>query len=299
MSVIVVNWNTRELLEPCLRSIQAQAAELRLEVILVDNGSTDGSVEFVQHSFSDLQLIVNSINRGYSAANNQGIGVSRGRYVLLLNSDTTLAKGALRALANYGDAHPEVGVMGPQLLNPDGTLQPSGGVFPTPGSTIAELLGLHRLTGRPRYGTRRDYSLAAQVDEVSGAAMVIARPVLDGLGGLDENFPLGYEDVDFCLRARRAGWQVHYVPAARVFHEWGASRRLAPASTTLKAIAGRQHYFHKHYGEFQSTAVIVVTVLSHLLRMILFAAGGLLNPALHRRAQTEWVIVWALVFRPA
>jgi GT2 family glycosyltransferase len=291
LSVIVVNWNTCRLLEACLRSVEATKDNLPVDVIVVDNGSTDGSVDLVRERFPSVELIANASNRGFAAANNQAMERARGRYLFLLNSDAEVEAAALRTLVTYADDHRRAGVIGPRLLNPDGTLQPSGGDFPTPASTIASLLGLHRLTGRPRYGTKRDYDQPAEVDEVSGAAMLIRRDVVRQVGGLDEGFGWGYEDVDFCLRARRAGWQVHYVPAARVLHQWGGSQRLAPAATILKAIAGRRRYFQKHYGRVTAGAVMVATFISHLMRLLIFAAGGLRSRALRERARTELAVL--------
>ena len=297
LSVIVVNWNTCRLLEACLQSVEADRQGLAVDVLVVDNGSSDGSVELVRERFPAVEVIANASNRGYAAANNQGVARARGRYVLLLNSDAEVEPEALRTLVAYADEHPEAGVIGPKLLNPDGTLQPSGGRFPTPASTVASLLGLNRLTGRPRYGTRRDYNVPAEVDEVSGAAMLIRRDVISQIGGLDEGFAWGYEDIDFCLRARRAGWRVQYVPAARVVHQWGASQRLAPAPTILKAIAGRRRYFEKHYGRFTASLVMLATYLSHLARLMIFALGGLRSRVLRERARTELAVLRAISTR--
>jgi N-acetylglucosaminyl-diphospho-decaprenol L-rhamnosyltransferase len=265
-----------------------------VDVIVVDNGSSDGSVDLVRDRFPGVVLIANASNRGFSAANNQAIEQARGRYQFLLNSDAEVEPTALRALVSYGDEHPQAGVIGPKLLNPDGTLQPSGGRFPTPMSTVASLLGLNRLTGRPRYGTRRDYDMPADVDEVSGAAMLIRREVIDKVGGLDEGFTWGYEDIDFCLRARRAGWRVHYVPAARVIHQWGGSMRQAPAPTIVKAIAGRRRYFQKHYGPLSAGVVMAATFVSHLLRLVIFSVGSLGNRGLRERARTERAVLRAI-----
>jgi N-acetylglucosaminyl-diphospho-decaprenol L-rhamnosyltransferase len=295
LSVIVVNWNTCKLLNACLQSVESDRHDLAVDVFVVDNGSSDGSADLVRERFPAVLLIANTSNRGYAAANNQAVERAPGRYLLLLNSDAELEPAALRTLVAYADDHPEAGVIGPKLLNPDGSLQPSGGRFPTPASTVASLLGLNRLTGRPRYGTRRDYEVPAEVDEVSGAAMLIRRSVIDQIGGLDEGFAWGYEDIDFCLRARQAGWRVHYVPAARVVHQWGASQRLAPASTILKAIAGRRRYFKKHYGRLTASLVMVATFVSHVLRLLVFSAGGLRSRVLHERAQTELAVLNGIV----
>ena len=298
LSVIVVNWNTCRLLEACLQSVEAARKDLAVDVLVVDNGSTDGSVELVRERFPADELIANAGNRGYAGANNQAVERARGRYLFLLNSDAEVETAALRTLVSYADDNPEAGLIGPKLLNPDGTLQPSGGRFPTPASTIASLLGLNRLTGRPRYGTGRDYSVPAEVDEVSGAAMLIRREVIDQIGGLDEGFAWGYEDVDYCLRARRAGWRVHYVPDARVMHHWGGTQRLAPAPTILKAIAGRRRYFEKHYGRLTAGLVMAATLVSHGLRLVVFAIAGLGNPTRRTRAVTEWAIVRGVLGAP-
>jgi N-acetylglucosaminyl-diphospho-decaprenol L-rhamnosyltransferase len=297
LSVVIVSWNTRELLAQCLAALEAERPAIAFEVIVVDNGSADDSREMVAAKFPLARVLSNPDNRGFSAANNQGIAAAAGPYVLLLNSDTAVVPGCLRALVDFAGAHPRAGIVGPQLLNSDGSLQPSGGRFPTPLSTIAELFGFDRLTNRPRYGTRRDYSLPAVVDEVSGAAMLVRTAVLRELSGLDERFAWGYEDVDLCRRARAAGWSVHYLPAAHVRHEWGASRRQAPASTVLKAIEGRAHYFRKHHGALAAELVMAATAVSHLVRSLLFAAAGIRDARLRTRAATEWEITRRLVGR--
>jgi GT2 family glycosyltransferase len=297
LSVVIVSWNTCDLLAQCLASLEAERQAVAFEVIVVDNGSTDGSRQMVARDFTQARLLTNPDNRGFATANNQGIAVAAGRYLLLLNSDTAVEPGSLGALVAFADAHPGAGILGPRLLNFDGSLQPSGGNFPTPLSTLAQLLGLARISGRPRYGTRRDYSVPAVVDEVSGAAMLVRASLLRELGGLDESFAWGYEDVDLCRRATTAGWSVHYLPAATVRHEWGASRRLAPASTVLKAIAGRRHYFRKHHGRAAAALVLAATAICHLSRSALFAAAGSRDARLRERAATEWEITRRLVGR--
>jgi GT2 family glycosyltransferase len=297
ISVVVVNWNTNHMLQRCLASLEAERETARLEVIVVDNGSTDGSQDLVSKTFPTVRLIANRENRGFSIANNQGVATSAGRYVFLLNSDTEVESGSLRALIDYADANPSAGIIGPQLLNFDGSLQPSGRQFPAPLSTVAILFGVDRLMGRPRYGTRRDYSMPSAVDEVSGAAMLVRREAMERVGGLDESFAWGYEDVDLCRRVKQAGWEVHYFPGAKIKHEWGGSRRLAPAATVLLAIAGRGHYFAKHHGAASAQLVMAATLVSHLLRSAVFALGGLGDRSLRARAAIEWQIVRGMLRR--
>ena len=297
VSVVVVNWNTAHMLQRCLASLEAERGTAGLEVIVVDNGSTDGSQGLVLKTFPQVQLIANKENKGFSIANNQGVAASTGRYVFLLNSDTEVEAGSLRALIEYGDANPSAGIIGPQLLNFDGSLQPSGRRFPTPLSTVATLFGVERLMGRPSYGTRCSYSMPAVVDEVSGAAMVVRREAIEKVGGLDESFAWGYEDVDLCRRVQQAGWRVHYFPGAKIKHEWGGSRRLAPSATVLSAIAGRRHYFAKHHGPASGQLVMAATLASHLLRSAVFALGGLGDRRLMARARIEWEIVRGMLRR--
>ncbi len=298
VSVVVVNWNTARMLQRCLASLETERGTAGLEVIVVDNGSTDGSQDLVLKTFPEAQLIANRENRGFSIANNQGVAASVARYVFLLNSDTEVEAGSMRALIDYGDANPSAGIVGPQLLNFDGSLQPSGRGFPTPLSTVAMLFGLDRLMSRPRYRTRRDYSMPAVVDEVSGAAMLVRREAIERVGGLDESFAWGYEDVDLCRRVQRAGWSVHYFPGAKIRHEWGGSRRLAPSSTVLSAIAGRRHYFAKHHGSASGQLVMAATFVSHLIRSAVFALGSLGNRSLVARARVEREIVYGMIRRP-
>jgi hypothetical protein len=287
---VIVSWNTRALLESCLDSLdrEGRSGGPRLEVTVVDNGSTDGSVEMVAARRPPPRLIANAENRGFSAANNQGLAEATAPLIFLLNSDTEVEPGGLRALVDYARDHPRAGILGPQLLNPDGSLQPSGGRLPRLGATLAELLGLDRLGGRPRYGTRRDYSVPSPVEEVSGAALLIRAAVVEAVGGLDEGFRWGYEDVDLCRRAAAAGWEIHYVSAARVRHEWGASRRLAPAATVARADQGRRYYFRKHHGPVAAALVTAATLVSHLLRAAVFAVAGGIWPRFRGRAAVEW-----------
>ena len=273
LSIVIVNWNTRELLRDCLRAV-AVTTGVTCEVIVVDNGSTDGSAAVVATEFPTVHLIANATNRGFAAANNQGLAVARGRYCLLLNSDTRVAPDALAQLVAFMDAHPEAGACGPQLRNADGTLQPSGRAFPTLVQAVMALLPLPDAARRAAAGPleRRDYNSVAEVDEVSGAALCLRAAALSQVGGLDERFFVFGEDVDLCWRLSKAGWKVYYVPQAVVTHLWGGSRRHLSERMSLLAQRAYVLLMRKHRpGRAAAviTRLVFVLTLAKAVRRIL------------------------------
>ncbi|MGB8643939.1 MAG: glycosyltransferase family 2 protein, partial [Anaerolineae bacterium] len=225
LTVIVVSWNTRELLRNCLASL-ARSVDLAAETIVVDNGSADGTLEMLAADFPAVRVIANAMNRGFAAANNQGLAAAHGRYFLLLNSDTVVAPDVLSRLCAFMETHPEAGASGPQLHNIDGTLQPSGRAFPTLFQAVTALLPMPRALRKTLASPveRRDYTQVAMVDELSGAALCLWRTAIEQVGGLDEDFFFLGEDVDLCWRLHAAGWKIYYVPQAVVTHLWGGSR---------------------------------------------------------------------------
>lgn len=246
VSVVIVNWNGGELLARALRSVRESAPPLVAELIVVDNASTDDSAARAR-AHGDAMVIRNRENLGFARASNQGIRESRGRYVVLLNPDAELLPSALDALVGYMDREPRVAAAGPALLNPDGSLQPSGWPFPR----LSALLAIHPVLRRlardapPRNG--RDMACPTDVDEVSGACMILRRAALDGIGLLDERFFLYFEDVDLCLRFKRAGWRVAYVPDARVLHRWRSRTDPSP-DAQLHHLRSKLRYVRKHFG---------------------------------------------------
>lgn len=267
ISLIIVNWNTRRLLADCLRSIYQAAAELPIEVIVVDNGSQDGSPEMVAEEFPQVALISNLENRGFARANNQGMQIAQGKYLLLLNTDTLIKDGALRTLCDYMEADCRAGALGPQLLNADGSLQPSGRSYPTLISALGEVLPAPQSWRRKLRGPleRRDYGQVCEVDEISGAAMCLRRKALDQVGLLDEAFFFLGEDVDLCWRLKKAGWRIIYLPQAQVVHYWGGS---SPKSENSRhSLLAQRAYlllFRKHHNHCQAS----------LLKAVLFAVTG-------------------------
>ncbi len=261
LSVIIVNWNVRDLLRRCLRSLYSSATEsgLAVQVIVVDNGSTDGSVEMVRSAFPAVHLIVNQDNRGFPAANNQGLAVAQGRYSLILNPDTEIVGDALATLVAFADAHPDVGIVGPQLLNPDGTVQSSRRRFPTLATAFFESTWLQRYGPRRilehYYVLDRPDDRVQDVDWLYGAAFMARREAVAQVGLLDEGYFMYSEELDWCRRFRDAGWRVVYLPTAQVIHYGGKSSEQVIAARHIHFQTSKVRYFRKYHGRMAAEAL--------------------------------------------
>lgn len=254
LSIIIVNWNTKDLLRDCLTSINQTKEELALEVIVVDNGSTDGSVQLIKSEFLDVKLIANKENLGFAKANNQGIRKAGGDYMLLLNSDTELKPKALSNLVNFASKEKKAAVVGPKLLNPAGPAQLSTRNLPTISRAVKE----YWLGQKGAYdGYVPSGNKAIEVEAVVGAAMLIPKKVIDQVGLLDERYFFYYEDLDFCRRVRRAGFKVYYLPTAEIIHYHGASGRgLAEEKVQWRRLVPSSKIYHGVLGHHLLTAVI-------------------------------------------
>ncbi len=229
VSFIIVSWNVRELLKRCLLSIRTYAKDIPHEIIVIDNGSSDGSADMVQKEFSTVKLIANEGNRGFGAACNQGIASARGEYIFLFNPDSTLGAGALDRLTSYMDAHADVGVCAPQILNGDSSTQKSIRRFPTPLSQLLILLKLRRFAShipplRKYFALDFDYLKDEQeIDQPMGAAMLIRACIFQKVGVFDERFFLWFEEVDLCKRIKDNGYRIVYIASAHIVHSSGKS----------------------------------------------------------------------------
>ena len=229
VAVIIVNWNAREDLRVCLASLYADPRPcVPYDVWVVDNASADGSAAMVAAEFPRVHLCANTENLGFSKANNQAIAQTNSRYVFLLNSDAAIHAGALETLVAYADAHPSVGILGPKVLNPNGTLQFSCRRFPSLGAGFFRKTYLGRLFPHNKFArdylmTDFDHNSDKAVDWVSGCAMLIRRATIDKIGALDERFYMYCEDVDICQRVWDSGQEVVYMPEAVVTHAIGRS----------------------------------------------------------------------------
>lgn len=258
LSIVTVNWKVAGLVGELLGSIHANRDGLAIEIYVVDNDSKDRIEEVVAEfrASSDIPvtLIRNGRNLGFAKANNQAIRRCSGRFVALLNPDTRVTKGALRSIVEWMAARPDVGIVGPKLLNPDGSLQPSVRRFPGLLDQSMILLKLHHLwpSAPPfeRYLSKDfDYGKEQDVEQLMGAALFIRHRVFESVGLLDERFFIWFEEVDFCKRAKAAGWGVVYLPSAAIIHHGG--RSFAQALTLRKQryfSASMAGYFRKHRG---------------------------------------------------
>ncbi len=262
LGIVIVNYNTRDLLRTCLETVYASEGDVSFEVCVVDNGSTDGSAAMVAETFPQVRLIANPDNRGYPAANNQGLrafgfpdAADAPRFALLLNPDTELPPSALREMVAFMDAHPDAGVAGPKLVRRDGSLDLAcRRSFPSPEVAFYRLIGLSRLFPRSRrFGrynlTYLDPDRMSEVDAVVGAFMMIRREAIRQVGLMDETFFMYGEDLDWCYRIKAAGWRVYYNPAVTVLHIKRASSRRNPRARVefwrAMSIFYRKHYAHQ------------------------------------------------------
>lgn len=280
-SIIIANWNARDLLDQCLRSVYAAVSDVHFEVIVVDNGSTDGSVAMVREQFPDVRLIRNQENRGFAQANNQGMGISTGRYVLMLNNDTIVSPGAIEQMVRFMDAYPNLGALGAELRNSDGSLQPSWAQFP---SLLSEMSGRNFRVRRP-FADGRAYL----VDWVGGACLMVRRQVIEQVGLLDECLFMYSEETDWCYRMAQAGWQIGYLPGASVLHFGGASSRQEDTRMLCELYKSKLYFFHKHHGanrrQILRTGMLLLTLLKMmvLLPQLVFSVK---QRGLFRRQQT-------------
>lgn len=244
ISIIILNWNTAQLTHNCLTALSASFAELTYEVIVVDNASSDNSVRDIHHIWPKVRLIENSQNLGFAGGNNVGLRQARGRYTVLLNSDTLASILAFATLAHFLDENPQVGAVGPRLCLPDGEVQAFAfGNDPTPVYLMRRAINA-LIRRRALHDWRTEHSL--EVGWVSGACLMVRRQAYEQIGLLDENFFMYFEDNDWCLRLRQNGWKVFYHPSASITHLGGQSRKLNPSAQTAYD-ASLRYFYTKHY----------------------------------------------------
>lgn len=286
LSIIIVNWNTRDLLAECLRSVYDTVHDLAFEVFVVDNASTDGSADMVRQCFPQAQLIENSENVGFARANNQAIERSSGRYIVLLNSDTIVRPQALAALIQFMEGHARAGACGPYLLNADGTLQASCHPLLTAFREFWRLCFLDHLWPLASYRMERwSDDVPREVAVIKGACLVLRRQTLVQVGLLDERYFIYSEEMDLCHRLALSGWRLYWVPAARVVHLGGGSTRQVAPEMYLQLYRSKAQYQHKFWGARGARRFVRLLRLAYLPRWAVASLAGLFNDAARQKAR--------------
>ncbi len=299
LSILIVNWNVRDLLAACLDSIAAAPVTLvnpvgaihelprpdgpypTVEVIVVDSGSSDGSAAMVRERYPWVRLVAETENIGFTRGNNRALEAAQGRGLFLLNPDTVVHGDALNAMIAYLDAHPEVGIVGPHVLNADGTTQSTRRRFPTRLTALFEstwlqgfaprgLLDRFYVNDQPDDGT-------FEVDWVQGCALLARREVYAQIGGLDTGYVMFSEELDWCKRAKTAGWQVVYLGSARITHYGGKSTEQVQANKHIYFQQSKIRYFRRYHGRGFALALRVFLLLSYSLQLALEGGKALLG----------------------
>jgi hypothetical protein len=280
-----VNWNTKAHILEAIGSIMDTVHDYRHEIFVVDNGSTDGSAEAIRKAFPRVHLICNERNLGFACAVNQALGQAVGSYCVLLNSDARLTGGAIKALAAFMEENPDVAIAGGQLVNEDGSKQNSIASFP---SLATELLNkrLLRILFPARYpGKERDYPAPLDVDSLVGACIIVRSQAIEEVGNLDEGYFFFMEETDWCLRMKKQGWRIGFVPEARILHLQGTSASLVKTEARIEYYRSRYRFFAKWYGRGK-TAFLKIGLILRLVTEV--AANSLLfwNKRYRRRWKT-------------
>ncbi len=276
LSIIIVSWNCRDLLRKCLMSIEDHQPKDDWEVIVVDNNSQDGTRELLEvyEGKMNFKVVLSDRNLGFAGGNNAGLEYARGEYVLFLNPDTELVDDSLQRMIDFMDKNPQAAVIGPKLLNPDGSIQRSVRNFPSLSSQVLVLLKLHNFI--PRFPVLKkyfqldfDYSKTQEVDQVMGAALMIRKNILDKVSSFDEGYKRIFEEVDLCFRVKKAGFKVYYFADAQIVHYKGTSfSKVKIIQKQLDFNQGMIRFFKKHKGFLHTFVIIVFSIFSIVLATI-------------------------------
>lgn len=290
LSVVIVSYNTRDLLGDCIDALFGAPSPVEFEVIVVDNGSTDGTREMLRDRFPGVLTILNDVNRRWAGGNNQGAAAASGEYVLFLNSDTVPVEGALASFVRFMDGHPEAALAGCRLHNPDGTLQRSCRSFPGILNLFSESFFLYRIfPGTRTFGsyhmTHFAHDEIRRVDMVTGAALMVRKAVFAEVGPFDEDFHFYGEETDYCYRASERGHRTFFFPGAVIVHHGGGSPQ-ARQSYHENLYAGLRRFLVKHHSGFPLTVMICLQWAGAAVRVPVYFLQGVLtfNPGLFRKS---------------
>jgi GT2 family glycosyltransferase len=284
LSIVILCWNDLEVIVNCLQSIYTSTHLTEFELIVSDNGSTDGSVEFIRKRFPRVHVIENGTNLRFAKANNVGIRASKGEYILILNPDTIVHDGTLDKLVMFADQHAEAGAFGCRVLNPDGTYQVSGRPFASLRGEWIAALHLRPLGYFSDWFLSDSYTgwkgeTQRMVDRHSGCFILIRGELLKRLGGFDEQFFYYYEDMDLCRRIWEAGYSIIYTPEMTITHLGGQSTKRSPMAFQLDSQITRYRYFYKYFGKRGARGCRRVSLVSQFLRRLGYGLLQLVSPS--------------------
>ncbi|MHB8090051.1 MAG: glycosyltransferase family 2 protein [Syntrophales bacterium] len=294
ISIIIVNWNTRELLRNCLSALAETVRGLSLEVIVVDNASADGSVAMLRESFPAVKVIENPENRGFGAANNQALRVMNGRYALLLNSDAILCKQAVERLFAFMEAHPEAAMACGQLLNADGSRQNSIANFPNLFTLLMNTSLLEYLWPAKFPGKRYNVNVPMEVDSCIGACLMVRKQAIDAVGMFDERYFFFFEETDWALAMRKADWKSFYIPEAQIYHLQGQSIG-GNIRSRVEFYRSRYQFFRKWKSRPVYLLFRLVISVRLFINWVLTTCGTLLTLGLNRELRDKFVVYGKLL----
>src|SRR3989339_805460 len=280
VSILIVNWNTCKLTCDCIRSVIDQT-RCDYEIIVVDNASTDDSIEQIRLQFKDVTLIANEANIGFAAANNEAMKAAKGQYLLLLNSDTVVLDGAIDKTIEFADKNPDAAVVGCKAINSDMSLQCNCFMFPSLLNMFLMSTYLYKVFDRSRFFGRErmsywNYDTVRQVDVVTGCFMLVRREAIEEVGAMDERFFMYAEETDWCYRFKQAGYKVLYTPVPSIIHFGGQSSKKV-SQMALQVHASVLFFIRKHKGRLQYAVACLLTSLFFIVRLPVWGGIWLLK----------------------
>jgi GT2 family glycosyltransferase len=294
ISVIIVNWNTRNLLHDCLNSIKETVRTVTFEIIVVDNASDDGSVSMVRDEFPEVTLIENTENRGFGAANNQAFAIMRGTYALLLNTDIVLTENAIHELFSFMETHPCAAMAGGQLLNQDGSKQNSIANFPTVLTLMTNMSLLEYLFPKRFPSKRYTHTEPIEIESAIGACLIVRKKAMDEVGTFDERYFFFFEETDWAYRMRSSGWKIYHVPTAMIYHLQGRSIGRNVRSR-IEYYRSRYQFFKKWKSSPYTVAVYIVIILRLMTNWLLTTLANTVTFFINNEIRNKWIVYSQLV----
>ena len=283
LSIIIVSWNTSQITCNCIQSIYDNKSRKNIEIIVIDNASIDNSVENIRKQFADVVIIENKDNKGFAYANNQGIDIARGNYILLVNSDTVILENCIDNSLAFANSHLNAGIIGCKAFNSDMTWQMNCFRFPSLTNELLILLRLNsifpesKIFNRVRYGNR-EFDIKRKVEAIAGCFMLIKKEALDKVGKMDENFFMYAEEADWCYRFHKSGWQVYFTPDAEIIHLGGQSSKQVKPKMILQLRAGTLQFIKKHHSVPYYVTFCIITSLWFGIRIIPWLIVSIFKP---------------------